>query len=123
MGGFPGVRGMAVILGRAWLFSTNRRSIKLKTIAWGLGLQLVLGFFVLRSDTGRWLFEQAGKYATKLLSFSYVGSAFVFGELVKTNSSLGLIFAFPVLPPIIFIPPFFPTPSHPALTPITTHSP
>ena len=107
MGRFTGVLGMAVILGAAWLFSTNRRSIKLKTIAWGLGLQLVLGFFVLRSDTGRWLFEQAGKYATKLLSFSYIGSAFVFGELGKTNSSLGLIFAFQVLPTIIFIAAFF----------------
>jgi CNT family concentrative nucleoside transporter len=107
MGRFTGVLGMAVILGLAWLFSTSRRSIKLKTIAWGLGLQLVLGFFVLRSDTGRWLFEQAGKYATKLLSFSYIGSAFVFGELGKTNSSLGLIFAFQVLPTIIFIAAFF----------------
>src|SRR5437899_3078249 len=107
MGRFTGVLGMAVILGLAWLFSTNRRSIKLKTIAWGLGLQLVLGFFVLRSDTGRWLFEEAGKYATKLLSFSYIGSAFVFGELGKTNSSLGLIFAFQVLPTIIFIAAFF----------------
>ncbi len=107
MGRLTGVLGMTVILGLAWLFSTNRRSIKLKTIAWGLGLQLVLGFFVLRSDTGRWLFEQAGKYATKLLSFSYIGSAFVFGELGKTNSSLGLIFAFQVLPTIIFIAAFF----------------
>ena len=107
MGRFTGVLGMAVILGAAWLFSTNRRSIKLKTIAWGLGLQLVLGFFVLRSDAGRWLFEQAGMYATKLLSFSYIGSAFVFGELGKTNSSLGLIFAFQVLPTIIFIAAFF----------------
>ncbi len=107
MGRLTGVLGMTVILGLAWLFSTNRRSIKLKTIAWGLGLQLVLGFFVLRSDTGRWLFEQAGKYATKLLSFSYIGSAFVFGELGKPNSSLGLIFAFQVLPTIIFIAAFF----------------
>jgi CNT family concentrative nucleoside transporter len=107
MGRFTGVLGMAVILALAWLFSTNRRAIKLKTIAWGLGLQLVLGFFVLRSDTGRWLFEQAGKYATKLLSFSYVGSSFVFGELGKNNSSLGLIFAFQVLPTIIFIAAFF----------------
>jgi concentrative nucleoside transporter, CNT family len=107
MGRFTGVLGMAVILALAWLFSTNRRAIKLKTIAWGLGLQLVLGFFVLRSDTGRWLFEQAGKYATKLLSFSYVGSSFVFGELGKNNSSLGLIFALQVLPTIIFIAAFF----------------
>ena len=50
---FTGILGMAVILGLAWLFSTDRRAIKLKTIGWGLGLQLVLGFFVLRSETGR----------------------------------------------------------------------
>jgi len=107
MGRFTGVLGMAVILGLAWLFSTDRRAIKIKTIAWGLGLQLVLGFFVLRSGTGRWLFQIAGDGAKKLLSFSYAGSSFVFGELGKDNSSLGLIFAFQVLPTIIFIAAFF----------------
>jgi concentrative nucleoside transporter, CNT family len=107
MGHLTGVLGMAVILGLAWLFSTDRRAIKLKTIGWGLGLQLTLGFFVLRSETGRWLFQIAGDGAKKLLSFSYFGSAFVFGELGKDNSSLGLIFAFQVLPTIIFIAAFF----------------
>jgi len=107
MGRFTGVLGMAAILGLAWLFSTDRRAIKIKTIAWGLGLQLVLGFFVLRSGTGRWLFQIAGDGAKKLLSFSYAGSSFVFGELGKDNSSLGLIFAFQVLPTIIFIAAFF----------------
>jgi len=107
MGKFTGILGMAVILGLAWLFSTDRRAIKLKTIGWGLGLQLVLGFFVLRSETGRWIFQVAGDGAKKLLSFSYAGSVFVFGELGKESSSLGLIFAFQVLPTIIFIAAFF----------------
>src|SRR5215831_7145706 len=107
MGRFTGILGMAVILGLAWLFSTNRRSIKLKTIAWGLGLQLVLGFFVLRSDTGRLVFQAAGDGAKRLLSFSYAGSEFVFGELGKDHSSLGFNFAFQVLPTIIFIAAFF----------------
>jgi len=107
MGRFTGILGMAVILGLAWLFSTDRRAIKLKTIAWGLGLQLVLGFFVLRSETGRYVFQVAGDGAKKLLSFSYAGSEFVFGELGKDHSSLGLIFAFQVLPTIIFIAAFF----------------
>jgi len=107
MGRLTGVLGMAVILAGAWAFSTDRRAIKLKTVAWGLGLQLVLGIFVLRSDTGRWLFQLAGDGTKTLLSFSYAGSAFVFGELGKDNSSLGLIFAFQVLPTIIFIAAFF----------------
>jgi len=107
MGRLTGLLGMAVLIGLAWLFSTDRRAIKLKTIAWGLGLQLVLGFFVMRSTYGRWLFQIAGDGAKKLLSFSYAGSTFIFGELGKEQSSLGLIFAFQVLPTIIFIAAFF----------------
>src|SRR5215472_3308040 len=107
MGRFTGILGIAVILGLAWLFSTDRRAIKLKTIGWGLGLQLVLGYFVLRSETGRYVFQVAGDGAKKLLSFSYAGSEFIFGELGKEHSSLGLIFAFQVLPTIIFIAAFF----------------
>src|ERR1700682_5466808 len=109
MGRFTGVLGMAVILGLAWLFSTDRRAIKLKTIAWGLGLQLALGFFVLRSGVGSSVFGFLGAGANKLLSFSYAGSAFVFGDIgqPKELSRLGFSFAFQVLPTIIFIAAFF----------------
>jgi CNT family concentrative nucleoside transporter len=107
MGRFVGVLGIAVILALAYLFSTDRRAIKAKTVAWGLGLQLALGLFVLRVKSGEWLFQQAGNGAKRLLDFSYVGSAFVFGELGKADSNLGLIFAFQVLPTIIFIAAFF----------------
>src|SRR6266436_8870074 len=107
MGRLTGVLGIAVILGLAYLFSTDRRAIKLKTVAWGLGLQLALGLFVLRVPSGQVLFQFLGNGAKRLLDFSYVGSAFVFGELGKSDSSLGLIFAFQVLPTIIFIAAFF----------------
>src|SRR5450432_2209353 len=107
MGRLTGVLGIAVILGMAYLFSTNRRAIKLKTIAWGLGLQLALGLFVLRVPFGQILFGALGNAAKHLLDFSYVGSTFIFGELGKADSSLGLIFAFQVLPTIIFIAAFF----------------
>src|SRR5260370_15643332 len=109
MGRWTGVLGMAMILGLAWLFSTNRRAIKLKTIAWGLGLQLALGFFVLRSGPGSSVFGFLGAGANKLLSFSYAGSTFVFGDLglPKELSRLGFSFAFQVLPTIIFIAAFF----------------
>ena len=107
MGRLVGVLGITVILALAYVFSTDRRAIKLKTVAWGLGLQLALGLFVLRVPAGEWLFAALGADAKHLLDFSYVGSAFVFGELGKDHSSLGLIFAFQVLPTIIFIAAFF----------------
>jgi CNT family concentrative nucleoside transporter len=107
MGRLTGVLGIAAILGMAYLFSTNRRAIRLKTIAWGLGLQLALGLFVLRVPAGQVLFGTLGNAAKHLLDFSYIGSSFVFGEIGKADSSLGLIFAFQVLPTIIFIAAFF----------------
>ena len=107
MGRFTGVLGLLTMLGLAYLFSTNRRAIKLKTIAWGLGLQVTFAFLVLRFETGRWLFQKAGDGVNRLLSFSFAGSEFVFGELGKKVSSYGFYFAFQVLPTIIFIAAFF----------------
>jgi CNT family concentrative nucleoside transporter len=107
MGRFTGILGMAVILALAWAFSTDRKAIKPKTIAWGLGLQVLLGLFVLRVPAGRIVFQTLGHGAKHLLDFSYFGSSFVFGELGKSDSNLGLIFAFQVLPTIIFIAAFF----------------
>ena len=107
MGRFTGILGLLTMLALAYAFSTNRRAIRLKTVAWGLGLQIALAIFVLRVKSGEWLFQRAGDGAKKLLDFSYVGSTFVFGELGQQHSSLGLIFAFQVLPTIIFIAAFF----------------
>jgi CNT family concentrative nucleoside transporter len=109
MARFTGVLGMLVILAGAYLFSTSRKSIQLKTVLWGLGLQLTLGYFVLRSAFGSKIFSFLGAGANKLLGFSYAGSAFVFGDLglPKELSRLGFSFAFQVLPTIIFIAAFF----------------
>ena len=109
MARFTGVLGMLVILAGAYVFSTSRKSIQLKTVLWGLGLQLTLGYFVLRSAFGSKVFSFLGAGANKLLSFSYAGSAFVFGDLglPKELSRLGFSFAFQVLPTIIFIAAFF----------------
>ena len=107
MGRFTGILGILTMLSLAYAFSSNRRAIRLKTVAWGLGLQLVFAYFVLRFEAGRVLFEKAGDGVTRMLGYSYAGSEFVFGELGKRNSSLGLIFAFQVLPTIIFIASFF----------------
>src|SRR5271166_4066951 len=107
MGRYVGVLGIAAILAGAYLFSTDRHAIKLKTIAWGLGLQFALGLFVLRVTAGQRIFAAAGAGAKKLLDFSYVGSAFLFGEIGKADSNLGFSFAFQVLPTIIFIAALF----------------
>ncbi len=107
MGRFTGILGLLTMLGLAYAFSTNRRAIRLKTVAWGLGLQIAFALFVLKVPIGRDLFELAGKKVNILLSYSFKGSEFVFGELGKQGSSLGVLFAFQVLPTIIFIAAFF----------------
>ncbi len=103
MGRFTGILGMLAILGFCYLFSTNRRAIKLKIVLWGLGLQILFAFFVLDTSEGRGLFQALGSGVNKVLSFSYYGSQFVFGELGARHSSFGVLFAFQILPTIIFI--------------------
>ncbi len=107
MGRLTGVLGLLVMMGLAYVFSTNRRAIRLKTVAWGLGLQIAFAFCVLKFEFGRRTFQAAGNAVNRLLSHSYIGSEFIFGELGKRNSSIGFIFAFQVLPTIIFIAAFF----------------
>jgi len=103
MGRFTGLLGMIVLVGLAYLFSTARKAIKLKTVLWGLGLQLAFGVFVLKFPVGREIFQFLGDAVNKLLSFAFAGSEFVFGGLGMKTSSFGFIFAFQVLPTIIFI--------------------
>jgi concentrative nucleoside transporter, CNT family len=67
----------------------------------------VIAYLVLRFEAGRILFAKAGATINKLLSYSFAGSEVIFGELGKPNSSLGSIFAFQVLPTIIFIASLF----------------
>src|SRR5215470_1487887 len=107
MGRFTGILGLLTMLGLAYAFSTNRRAIRGKTVAWGLGLQVVFAIFVLKIDLGRRLFQAAGTVVNRLLAYSFEGSKFVFGELGKQGSSMGFYFAFQVLPTIIFIAAFF----------------
>src|SRR2546425_11480417 len=109
MGRFAGLLGMITIVGLAYLFSTDRKSVRLKTVAWGLGLQLTFAFFVLRFEFGRRIFQIAGDAVNRLLSFSYVGSTFVFGDIgqPKELAKLGFSFAFQVLPTLTYIAAFF----------------
>jgi CNT family concentrative nucleoside transporter len=103
MGRYTGILGLLSMLALAYAFSTNRRAIRVKTVAWGLGLQIAFAIFVLRIDFGRRAFQVMGDAANKVLSYSFIGSEFLFGSLGKPNSNIGFIFAFQVLPVVIFI--------------------
>jgi concentrative nucleoside transporter, CNT family len=102
-----GLLGIVAILAIAIALSHNRKQIRWRVVAWGLGLQLLFAIFVLRIPAGQQLFRALGSFVTSILNYSYVGSQFVFGELGKPNSSLGVIFAFQLLPAIIFVSALF----------------
>ena len=102
-----GVFGIAAILGIGMLLSSNRKAISWRVVAWGVGLQAAFAVFVLRVPVGQRIFQALGRFVTAILSFSYAGSSFVFGEIGKQHSSLGVIFAFQVLPAIIFVSALF----------------
>ena len=102
-----GTFGIALILAIGIALSRNRRAISWRVVAWGVGLQLAFAIFVLLVPFGHWLFQKLGDVVKTILGFSYVGSEFVFGEIGKQHSSLGVIFAFQVLPAIIFVSALF----------------
>ncbi|PYV08778.1 MAG: NupC/NupG family nucleoside CNT transporter [Acidobacteria bacterium] len=101
-----GLLGIVSILGIAYLFSTNRRAIRIKTVAWGLGLQFGFALIVLRTTVGQNTFRWIGDKVNRLLSFAHAGSSFVFGQLGTPGNTIAL-FAFQVLPTIIFIAALF----------------
>ena len=115
------VLGALVILVIGYGGSTNRRAINWTTVAWGIGLQVVFAVIVLKTSIGQRVFATLGDMITKLLGFAGVGAAFVFGPLgsgtvwgrVMTaalgpeGSQYATIFAFQVLPTIIFIAALF----------------
>ena len=106
MGRFTGLLGLIVILGAAWLFSNHKRQVKLRIIAWGMGLQFAFALLVLKTDFGK-VFQAIGAGVNAMLSYTEAGSEFVFGPLGKGSGPMGVVFAFQVLPIVIFIASFF----------------
>ncbi len=107
MARFTGVLGILAVLLAAWLGSTDRKHIRWRTVGWGLSLQIVFAFLVLRFDFGQRTMFWAGGVVTKMLSATTAGTSVLFGKLGTPDTSLGSIFAFQVLPTIIFISAFF----------------
>ena len=93
--------GLVVFLGLGYAFSSNRAAIRWSTVLWGIGLQLILAIFILKTAIGLALFQFLGNFVIKFLDFSDTGAQFVFGENFKEH-----FFAFKILPTIIFFSSF-----------------
>ena len=120
-----GFFGIFVLLGIAWLLSNDKKNINFRIVFWGIGLQLIFAILILKTGPGQATFFYAKAFITKLLSFTDAGASFLFGNLylgdpgVITDSAksgpfqlwdpqtsqyvnIGIVFAFHILPTIIF---------------------
>ncbi len=96
-----GLFGLSVLLAIAWLFSNNKKDVDWKLVLTGVALQIGFAALVLLVPGGKDVFDALGSGFVKILGFVAAGSNFIFGSLMDT-SKFGFIFAFQVLPTIIF---------------------
>ena len=98
-----GMLGMVCLIGIAYLFSANRKAIRWKTVGIGLGLQFLLALGVLQLVWVQNFFSMIGQLFLNILDYTLAGSQFLLGNLLDLNNpSIGYIFAFQILPTIIF---------------------
>jgi CNT family concentrative nucleoside transporter len=109
-----GILGLIILIGIAWLFSSSKKNINWRIVLTGLGLQLVFAIFVILTPWGSVVFDAIGSFFVKIISFTFDGAAFVFGPLANQavleqafpdglkSKGVGFVFAFQVLPTIIF---------------------
>ena len=100
-----GVLGLLVVTALAFSFSADKKNINWRLVSVGIFLQFVFAFVVVKTDIGREIFNLISKFFVFLFGFAAEGAQFVFGILAKspgTDGSLGMFFAFQVLPTIIF---------------------
>ncbi|AOW20620.1 NupC/NupG family nucleoside CNT transporter [Urechidicola croceus] len=97
-----GLLGMASLIFIAYLFSSNKKAINWKTVSIGLAIQLLIAIGVLKVPFIQSIFEGVGKIFVNVLDYTRAGSEFLFQGLVVDMDTFGFIFAFQVLPTIIF---------------------
>jgi CNT family concentrative nucleoside transporter len=97
-----GFFGLAVLISIAFAFSTQKKSVDWRLVTSGIGLQLVFAVLVILVPGGRQFFEVISRIFVTVIGFATDGAIFVFGTLADPQSSLGFVFAFQVLPTIIF---------------------
>lgn len=107
---FTGLLGVIVILGIAFLVSNNRKAINYRLVVSGLGIQLVMALFILKTSIGQQLFYNLGNAIKKLLEMADKGGEFVFGGLVRPDllkpllgDAYSYVFIFKIMPAIIFV--------------------
>jgi len=104
------VVGFFVLLCVGYALSRNRKAVKLRMVLWGVGLQWLMAVLLLKVPQGQSVLTAAASVVQGVLDHAFVGSSFLFGELGKPNggaSGLGVIFAFQVLPTIVFVAALF----------------
>ncbi|WP_436375457.1 NupC/NupG family nucleoside CNT transporter [Cytobacillus sp. BC1816] len=97
-----GIFGIIVILGIAFLLSSNRRAISLRTVAGGLAIQLIFAFLVLKWEGGRKGLEWLTMKVNDIINYANQGINFLFGGLFTDESGITFVFALQVLPVVIF---------------------
>ncbi|MBV8832063.1 MAG: NupC/NupG family nucleoside CNT transporter, partial [Acidobacteriaceae bacterium] len=103
MARLQGLIGLVAILASAYLFSTNRAAIQKRVVLWGISLQFAFAFLVLKTPFGQ-IFYDVSLFVNALLNDTTAGSTFVFGDKLGVKTpQFGVIFAFQVLPIVIFI--------------------
>lgn len=99
---FRCILGMTVMLGVCYLFSRNRRAIDWRLVGIGVGMQFVLAVLILKVPGVSIIFDYIATGFRKTLEFTAAGSEFLFGSIVNDMDSFGYIFAFQVLPTVVF---------------------
>jgi CNT family concentrative nucleoside transporter len=107
MSRFTGLLGLFCIVASGYVFSANRQAIQKRVVFWGLLLQVAFAFLVLKTRFGK-IFYAISQVVNALLNYSSEGARFVFGDkLGLKTGGFGVIFAFQVLPIVIFISSLF----------------
>ena len=95
--------GIFILIGFAWLLSTDKKNMNWRVIGWGIGLQILIALFIFVVPAGAKLFLVVNDVVVKILDSASAGAKFVFGPLAETGEkSLGFILAFQAFPTIIF---------------------
>ena len=94
MARFTGLLGLLVFLSLAYAFSTNRKAIRWRTVAWGLGLQIVFAFLVIKWSYGQIILHAGSVAVTSMLGHAADGSSMVFGRLGTPEEAANAVLFF-----------------------------